>query len=77
MGSARRRLLEINNNFLNRIGKKFLLPEAWKIAEFIFNFFHYAVVVFFFFLLGLVMKFEFISFTCLVQKLRISLSLGR
>ena len=53
MGSARRRLLEINNNFLNRIGKKFLLPEAWKIAEFIFNFFHYAVVVVFFFYLVL------------------------
>ena len=71
MGSARRRLLEINNNFRNRIGKKFLLPEAWKIAEFILNFFHYAVVIFFvclFFLLGLVMKFEFINFTCPVQK---------
>ena len=47
MGSARRRLLEINNNFRNRIGKKFLLPEAWKIAEFILNFFHQAVVIFF------------------------------
>lgn len=46
MGSVSRTLLEINNNFRNRIGKKFLLPEAWKIAEFIFNFFHYAVVIF-------------------------------
>ena len=46
MGSVSRTLLEINNNFRNRIGKKFLLPEAWKIAEFILNFFHYAVVIF-------------------------------
>ena len=46
MSSVSRTLLEINNNFRNRIGKKFLLPEAWKIAEFIFNFFHYAVVIF-------------------------------
>ena len=56
MGSVSRTLLEINNNFRNRIGKKFLLPEAWKIAEFIFNFFHYAVVIFvclFFFYLDL------------------------